>query len=250
MLGFGTQLITLFLLPAGIIPYTLWAFRRDPSRPARWAVTGLYAAAIGYAGAVAYGFAFTDPVAVCGQKTLDHDFSLVRVTVDAFPPDVACQWSDGHGPGHPTVPSVWIMWAGLVVAVVALSVLLLRRESRVSCEVRAGAIWSPIVCALFWVFGVDPALDLSRADLHDKCLAAKTIPPETKLIHIEVLDIDRTVFPPSITCTYPDGETNLLHLPGIGVLVSGAASVGFAGAAVHQVRRAGRPGTERAERAG
>ncbi|WP_264933213.1 hypothetical protein [Streptomyces sp. A012304] len=242
-----TQLITLFLLPAGIIPYRVWVLSRDPSRPARWAVIGLYAAAIGYAGAVAYGFAFTDPTAVCGSTTLDNDFPLVSVTVDAFPPEVACETTDGHGPMRRTAPSAWIMWAGVAVAVGALSVLLLRRQSRVSSEVRAGAIWSPLLCAAFWVVGVDPVLELSRTDLHDECVRAKTIPPETKLIHIEVLDIDRTVFPPSITCTYPDGETDLLRISGTGVLLSGAASVVFAGAAVHQVRRAGRPGTGREE---
>lgn len=238
MLGFGTQLITVCLLAVMIIPYKLWTIGRRPSRPARWVVIGLGTAAVGYAGAVAYGFAFTAPAEVCGRRTLDDDFPLVRVTVDAFPPDVACHWT-AYGSSHATALSVWVMWAGLAAAVTALSVLLLRRRSRVSREVRAGAMWSPVVASLIWVTGVDPMLELSRSDLHDACLHAKTVPPETKLTRIDVLDTGTTVFPPSVTCTYPDGELDLLREERTGVLVCGAAFVVFAGIALYQAATAG-----------
>ncbi|MEU0385570.1 hypothetical protein [Streptomyces chartreusis] len=244
MLAVGTQFLTVCLLVAGLIPYKLWTLSRGPSREARWTVIGLWATAVGYAGAVAYGFAFTDPVSVCGRRTLDNDFPLVHVTVDPFPPDVACFWSDSmsYGPSHPTAPSTWVMWAGLAVTVVALSVVLLRRESRVSPAVRAGAIWSPMAAVGIWVAGIDPVLDLSRSDLHDQCLYAKSVPPETKLTRIEILDVDRTAFPPSLTCTYPDGTTDLLADRWIAVLICGAVSAAFAGVVLHQVRRAGPAG--------
>ncbi|MFH8496800.1 hypothetical protein [Streptomyces coeruleorubidus] len=244
MLALGTQFSTVCLLLAGLIPFKLWTWRRDPSREARWTVIGLWATAVGYAGAVAYGFAFTDPVSVCGWRTLDDDFPLVHVTVDPFPPDVACYWSDSmsYGPSHPTALSTWVMWAGLAVTAVALSVVLLRRDSRASRAARAGAIWSPMVAAGIWVAGIDPALDLSRGDLNDQCLYAKTVPPDTKLTRIEVLDVDRTVLPPSITCTYPDGTTNLLADRWIAVLICGGVSAVFAGVVLHQVRQAVRTG--------
>ncbi|MER7403641.1 hypothetical protein ABT373_14405 [Streptomyces sp. NPDC000070] len=242
MLALGTEFLTVCLLLAGLIPYKMWTSSRGPSREARWTVIGLWAAAIGYAGAVAYGFAFTDPVSVCGWRTLDNDFPLLHVTVDPFPPDVACHWSDLTL--HPTAMSTWVMWAGLGVTVVALSVVLLRRESRVSPEVRAGAIWSPMVAAGIWVAGIDPALDLPRSELDAQCLYAKPVPPETVLTWIKVLDVDRTVFPPSITCTYPDGTTNLLAGQWIAVLVCAAVSAAFAGVVLHQVRRAGPRGRE------
>ncbi|MER7692375.1 hypothetical protein [Streptomyces sp. NPDC097610] len=141
MLAFyAVPLISLFLFAAGSVAYLLWAARRRPSRQARWAVIGAGVAVLGYASAVAYGLAFTDPVQVCGQKTLDNDFPLVRVRVDAFPPDVACYWSDSgaHGPSHPTLLGTWVMWAGTGILVVALSVILIGRRSRASRWVRAG----------------------------------------------------------------------------------------------------------------
>lgn len=118
---------------------------------------------LGYAGAVAYGLAFTDPVQVCGEKTLDNDFPLVRVSVNAFPPDVSCYWTDSgaYGPSHPTALGTWVMWAGTGVLVVALSVILIGRRSRASRWVRAGAIWSPLVAVMIWVTGVGPAMELS-----------------------------------------------------------------------------------------
>ncbi len=244
MLPLGTQVLTVCLLLIGLIPYKVWTSSRGPSREVRWTVIGLWATALGYAGAVAYGFAFTAPVSVCGWGTLDNDFPLVRVTVDPFPPDVACHWSDSmsYGPSHPTALSSWLMWASLAVTAVALSVVLLRRRSRASLAARAGAIWSPMVAVAIWVAGIDPALDLSRGDLNDQCLYAKTLPPETTLTRIEILDVDRTVFPPSITCTYPDGTTNLLADQWIALLVCAAVSAAFAGVVLHQVRQAGRPG--------
>ncbi|WP_051870236.1 hypothetical protein [Streptomyces resistomycificus] len=146
---FAVPLITAVLLGAGFVPYRVWTLGRRPSRQARWAVIGGYVAAVGYAASTAYGFAFADPVAVCGQRTLDDDFPLVHVTVDPFPPDIACQWTDSgeYGASHPTALGTWLMWAGLAVAVGALSVLLVRRESRACLlytetePVRSGRRW-------------------------------------------------------------------------------------------------------------
>lgn len=99
---YAVPLVSLFLCAAGSVAYLLWAALRRPSRQVRWAVIGAGVAVLGYAGAVAYGLAFTDPVQVCGEKTLDNDFPLVRVRVDAFPPDVACYWSDSGLMGRRT----------------------------------------------------------------------------------------------------------------------------------------------------
>lgn len=106
---YAMPLISVFLFAAGSVPYLPWTARRHPSRQARWAVIGAGVAVLGYAGAVAYGLAFTDPVQVCGQKTLDNDFPLVRV--DAFPPDVTCHWTDSgtYGPSHPTALGTWVI---------------------------------------------------------------------------------------------------------------------------------------------
>ncbi|MFK0023982.1 hypothetical protein [Streptomyces sp. NPDC090798] len=239
---YAVPLVSLFLFAAGSVAYLLWAARRRPSRQVRWAVAGACVAVLGYAGAVAYGLAFTDPVQVCGQKTLDNDFPLVRVSVDVFPPDVACYWTDSgtYGPSHPTVLGTWVMWAGAGVLVVALSVILIGRKSRASRWVRAGAIWSPLAAAMIWVIGVGPAMELSRTELYDECLHHKTVPPETKLIRIDVQDIERTVLPPSLTCTYSDSKADLLAPEQTGLLGCGVAFVAFAGVALSQAARAGR----------
>ncbi|MFG2369107.1 hypothetical protein ACGFY3_47250 [Streptomyces mirabilis] len=243
MLAFyAVALISLLLFTAGSVAYLLWAALRRPSRQTRWAVIGAGVAVLGYAGAVAYGLAFTDPVQVCGQKTLDNDFPLVRVNVNAFPPDVSCYWTDSgtYGPSHPTALGTWVMWAGTGILVVALSVILIGRRSRASRWVRAGAIWSPLVAAMIWVTGVGPAMELSRTELYDECLHDKTVPPETKLIRIDVLDIERTAFPPSLTCTYSDSEADLLAPERTGLLGCGVAFVAFTGVALSQAARAGR----------
>lgn len=49
---------------------------------------------------------------------------------------------------------------GLAIAVVAFSVILLRRESRTSRVARTGAMWSPMVASLIWVTGIDPMMEL------------------------------------------------------------------------------------------
>ncbi|MFD8932508.1 hypothetical protein ACFV0X_47295, partial [Streptomyces mirabilis] len=77
--------------------------------------------------------------------------------------------------------------------------------------------------------------------LQDACLHDKTILPDTKLIRIDVQDIERTVFPPSLTCTYSDSEADLLAPARTGLLGCGVAFVAFAGAALSQAARAGRP---------
>jgi hypothetical protein len=98
-----------------------------------------------------------------------------------------------------------------------------------------------MAAAMIWVTGIGPAMELSRTELYDECLHAKTIPPETKLIRIDVLDIERTVFPPSLTCTYSDSEADLLVPERAGLLGCGIAFVAFAGTALSQAARAGRP---------
>ncbi|WP_426568680.1 hypothetical protein [Streptomyces canus] len=241
---FGVPLISFFLFGAGFVPYRMWSVGRRPSTPARWAVIGAFTAAVGYAGAVVYGLAFTDPVEVCGKRTLDDDFPLVRVTVDAFPPDVACHWTDSgtYGPSHPAALGTWVMWAGLAVFIVALSVLLVGRTSRASGWARAGAIGSSVLAAMVWVFGVDPQLELSRTELRDECVRWRTVPPDTKLMHIEVRDVERTVFPPAITCTYADveAEADLLATERTYLLLCGAAFAVFSAIALSQVARASR----------
>lgn len=239
---FGLPLITVFWYAAGYVPYRMWKCRRRPSRPVRWAVVGAFTAVVGYAGAVVYGLAFDDPAGVCGTRTLDDDYPLVRVTVDAFPPDVVCYWTDSgtYGPSHPTALGTWVMWIGLAVFAVALSAILVRRESRASEGARAGAIGAAMLAAIIWVFGIDPKMELSPTELQDMCLQWKTVPPETKLMRIEVRDIDRTVFPPSITCTYADGEGDLIKTERICLLLSGGMSAVFAGIALTQVVRARR----------
>ncbi|MCI3273918.1 hypothetical protein [Streptomyces cylindrosporus] len=239
---FGIPLISLLSCAVGVVPYRMWRARRRPTRPARWAVIGAFLAVVGYAGAVLYGLAFTDPVAVCGQRTLDDDFPLVHVTVDAFPPDVACYWTDSgtYGPTHPTALGSWTMWAGTGVLMVALSFLLLTRQSRTSRWVRAGVIGALTVAAAVWVTGIDPVLDLSRTNLNDQCLYRKTVPPDTKLTRIEILDIRRTVFPPSVVCAYSDGEADLLADRWAAVLVCLSVSGALTAVALTQVVRAGR----------
>ncbi|MFI9548926.1 hypothetical protein ACIHAR_34225 [Streptomyces sp. NPDC052016] len=242
---FGVPLISFFLFGAGFVPYRMWSVGRRPSAPARWAVIGAFTAVVGYAGAVVYGLAFTDPAAVCGQRTLDDDFPLVRVTVDAFPPDVACHWTDSgsYGPSHPAALGTWVMWAGLGVFIVALSVLLVGRTSRAAGWARAGAIGSFVLAAMVWVFGVDPQLELSRTELRDECLHWRTVPPDTKLMRIEIRDIERTVFPPAVTCTYGDVEVeaDLLATERAYLLLCGAAFVVFSAIGLSQVARASRP---------
>ncbi|MFJ8028484.1 hypothetical protein [Streptomyces sp. NPDC096311] len=56
---YAVPLVSLFLCAAGSVAYLLWAALRRPSRQVRWAVIGAGVAVLGYAGAVAYGLAFT-----------------------------------------------------------------------------------------------------------------------------------------------------------------------------------------------
>ncbi|MGI5460806.1 hypothetical protein ACQEWB_48120 [Streptomyces sp. CA-249302] len=239
---FGLPLISVMACGLGVVPYLMWRARCRPTRAARWAATGAFLTVVGYAGTVLYGLAFTAPADVCGQQTLDDDFPLVHVTVDAFPPDVACYWTNSgtYGPTHPTALGSWIFWAGAGVLTISLSYLLITRESRTSRWVRAGVIGALTVAAAIWVTGIDPALDLSPTDLNDQCLYRKTVPPDTKLTRIEILDIRRTAFPPSITCTYPDGEADLVADQWTAVLVCLTVSGALTAVALTEVVRARR----------
>ncbi|MFD7999577.1 hypothetical protein [Streptomyces mirabilis] len=90
LLFYAVPLISLFLCAAGSVAYLLWAALRRPSRQARWAVIGAGVTVLGYAGAVAYGLAFTDPVQVCGQKTVH------RVSANLSDSPVAGRRSPSH----------------------------------------------------------------------------------------------------------------------------------------------------------
>ncbi|MFF4828580.1 hypothetical protein ACFY20_37660 [Streptomyces sp. NPDC001312] len=107
-----------------------------------------------------------------------------------------------------------------------------------------------MVASLIWVTGIDPMMELSRTDLRDECLHWKTVPPETKLTHVEVLDVGTTTFPPSITCTYSDGEANLLADEWTAVLLCGVVFAVFAGTVLYEVATAGRLRSVREEPTG
>ncbi|MER7692376.1 hypothetical protein [Streptomyces sp. NPDC097610] len=55
-----------------------------------------------------------------------------------------------------------------------------------------------------------------------------------------MLDIERTVFPPSLTCTCSDSEADLLAPERTGLLGCGVAFVAFTGAALSRAARASR----------
>ncbi|MGW1372977.1 hypothetical protein ACWD6P_01695 [Streptomyces sp. NPDC002446] len=241
---FGMPLISVLLFAVGYVPYALWVAGRRPSAQARWAAIGAYAAAVGYAGAVLYGLAFTHPRQVCGKRTLDDDFPLRQVTVDWFPPDIACYWSDSgtYGPSHPTALGTWVMWAGVAVVVVAVSSILVNRESRASRWARAGAIGAPVAAAVVWAVGINPVMALSRVDLANACL-------DWQVKHLssapggEVLGADHSVFPLSATCTYTEGKVNLIAAESALVYLCAVVFAVCVGAIVHQVRLK-RPGRQ------
>lgn len=209
---FGMPLISVSLLALGAVPYAWWVARRRPSAQVRWAVIGACVAAVGYAGAVLYGLAFTHPREVCGKRTLDDDFPLQQVTVDTFPPDVACYWTDSgtYGPSHPTALATWTMWAGIAAVVTAVSSMLVNRRSRASRWARAGAIWSVVAAGVIWAVGIDPMMTLSRTELLNKCL-------DWQVGHLssapggDILGADHSVLPLSLTCTYTEGKVNLIE---------------------------------------
>jgi hypothetical protein len=126
----GMPLISIVLITIGSILYQVWVVARSPSGPVRCTAVGAYGAVVGYAGALLYGLAFTRPVELCGKKTLDDDYPLRHVTVDVFPPDVACYWSDSdtYGPTHPTALGTWLMWAGVAVAGAGAFFMLIDRQ--------------------------------------------------------------------------------------------------------------------------
>jgi hypothetical protein len=134
---FGPPAITLFLFAVGAIPYALWVTRRNPSRPARWAVMGGAAAIAAYGAGTVYGLAFSNPLDVCGAKIgsgeymdVGRDYTLTSVSVDSFPPSITCHWSSGH-----STEEVWfwaspLLYTGLACAVVCSALLLIGRTRR------------------------------------------------------------------------------------------------------------------------
>ncbi|WP_406102927.1 hypothetical protein OG698_11080 [Streptomyces sp. NBC_01003] len=134
---FGPPAITIFLFAVGALPYALWATRRKPSRPARWAVIGTAAAIAAYGAGTVYGLAFTNALAVCGDESghgvyvdAGSDDVLTSVSVDSFPLSITCHWSGGH-----STEAVWfwvpiLLYAGLVCAIACLALLLVSRTRR------------------------------------------------------------------------------------------------------------------------
>jgi hypothetical protein len=134
---FGPPAISLLLFAVGAVPYAWWVTRRQPSRPARWAVIGCVAAVVAYGAGAVYGLAFTNPLDVCGDRTGDgvyrdvgREYSLTSVTVDSFPPSVTCHWTSGH-----STEEVWfwvppLLYAGLACAVACSGLLLVNRLRR------------------------------------------------------------------------------------------------------------------------
>ncbi|MER6026204.1 hypothetical protein [Streptomyces sp. NPDC001851] len=134
---FGPPVITLLLFAVGTFPYFLWAARRKPSQPARWAVIGTATAIAAYGAATVYGLAFTHPLDVCGDKTgagvymdAGRDYGLTSVSVNSFPPSITCHWTSGH-----STEMVWfwappLLYAGLVCSVICSALLLGNRHKR------------------------------------------------------------------------------------------------------------------------
>lgn len=136
---FGPPVITLLLFVAGTLSYAIWVKRREPSRPARWAVLGSAAAiaAYGAAGTV-YGLAFTNPLDLCGSETGDgvyldvrSVYSLTSVDWDSFPPSVTCHWTSGHSTEVAWFWTAPLLYAGLACAVVCVALLLDNRRSTI-----------------------------------------------------------------------------------------------------------------------
>ncbi|MFI9604057.1 hypothetical protein ACWEQ7_13290 [Streptomyces sp. NPDC004069] len=133
---FGPPAITLLLFAVGTLPYALWVTWRKPSRPARWAVIGIAAAIAAYGAGTVYGLAFTNPLAVCGDKTghgvymdVARKYSLTSVSVDSFPPSITCHWTSGHS----TEVVSWappLLYAGLACSVACFVLLFLNRTRR------------------------------------------------------------------------------------------------------------------------
>ncbi|WP_405948031.1 hypothetical protein OG588_16980 [Streptomyces prunicolor] len=134
---FGPPLITIFLFAVGTLPYALWATRKKPSRAARWAVIGVAASIAAYGAGTVYGLAFTNPLAVCADRTGDggdsvymdtgQDSTLTSVNVDGFPMSVNCHWTNGY-----STEAVWfwaspLLYAGLACAVGCSGLLLVNR---------------------------------------------------------------------------------------------------------------------------
>lgn len=134
---FGPPVITVFLLAVGTVPYALWATRRKPSRPARWAVIGAAAAIAAYGAGTVYGLAYTHLLDLCADRTGDgvyrdsgRDSTLVSADRGSFPLSVDCHWSSGD-----STEVVWfwvspLLYAGVACCVGCLAWLLVDRHRR------------------------------------------------------------------------------------------------------------------------
>ncbi len=134
---FGPPAITLLLFAVGAFPYAVWVSRRKPSQPARWAVIGSAAAIAAYGAGTVYGLAFTSPLDVCGDRTRDgvymdagRDYSLTSVSMDSFPPSIACHWSSGRNTEEVWFWATPLLYAGLACAVICSALLLINRARR------------------------------------------------------------------------------------------------------------------------
>ncbi|RDD84664.1 hypothetical protein [Streptomyces parvulus] len=207
-----------FELLGGGLAYAFWKHRRHPWLHRRWWVLGTTACALGYAHTLAYGLALTQPTDLCGQRTLDNDYPLTHVRADAFPPRLACYWSDWalHGPSHPTAAGTWLMWCGAALLVAGAAAWAVSLDSPVPRWARAGMILAPATFAALWIRQVAPLMSLPPLDLQNECF-------RWQVAHLhsapsgELATTKRTLMPPAVECVFTDGTANLISSEAFGL---------------------------------
>ncbi|MFB8208466.1 hypothetical protein [Streptomyces sp. NPDC056010] len=204
-------------LSCGLLAYAFWKRRRHPPLHRRWWVLGTTACVLGYAHTLAYGFALTRPTDLCGQRTLDNDYPLTHVSVNAFPPRLACYWSDSavHGPSHPTAAGTVLMWCGAALLVAGAAAWAVSLDSPMPRWARAGMVLAPATSAVLWIRQVAPLMRLSTIDLDNECF-------RWQVAHLnsapsgELATTKRTVMPPAVECVFADGTANLISSEAFG----------------------------------
>ncbi|MFG2098504.1 hypothetical protein [Streptomyces sp. NPDC048612] len=205
-------------LTAGAFTYVTWKRRRHPTRHRRWWVLGMSTGALGYAHTLAYGFALTRPTEICGQRTLDNDYPLTHVRVDAFPPRLACYWTDSsaYGPSHPTATGTWLLWCGAALLVAGTVTWAITLNSRTPRWARAGTILAPAAAATLWVTRVAPLMSLSAIDLDNECF-------RWQVGHLhsapsgDIVNTERSLLPPAVDCIFTDGTSSLIRMENLGL---------------------------------
>ncbi|MGW3012845.1 hypothetical protein ACWC9R_28990 [Streptomyces sp. NPDC001219] len=205
-------------LTAGAFTYVTWKRRRHPARHRRWWVVGMSTGALGYAHTLAYGFALTRPTEICGQRTLDNDYPLTHARVDAFPPRLACYWTDSstYGPSHPTAAGTWLLWCGAALLVAGTVTWAMSLNSRTPRWARAGTILAPAAAATIWATRVAPLMSLSTIDLDNECF-------RWQVAHLhsapsgEIMNTERSFLPPAVDCIFTDGTSSLIRMENLGL---------------------------------